>query len=256
MTKVAIIVLALAALVSPAFGQSPVYYASPSGVDNNACSQAQPCTPEGAYVLCHITEPTGDLCEIQLADGTYLDPGINLYYYRFATLRGNCSNPSSVTLVNTKPGMALIWVQDHAIAAVKCLRLEGHVGGTSGIVARQHVIVDYDNLIFGNMPGGSHISMNDFSIASCTGPVAIAGNATVHAAASNLSKINLGCEMNINGVFGIDFFVVASRFSIVDASAARFTGSYFVSGIACFQTAGLVDKAAQAFPGSSPGNCP
>jgi hypothetical protein len=84
--------------------------------------------------------------------------------------------------------------------------------------------------------------MTDFSIASCSGMVQIAGNAAVHVSAFKNSVVNLPCEMNINGVFNIDYFVNAQSFGIVDANIARFSGSYYVSGVTCNQFAGVVYK--------------
>src|SRR5207244_2422896 len=103
--------------------------------------QVQPCTPQGAFEVCHqATVPTG-VCNVQLADGVYYDPEINIFYYRIVNLIGNCANPSSVMLVGTRRNTTLIWVQDHAIGIFACLRLEGYTGGVNGIAGRQHVII-------------------------------------------------------------------------------------------------------------------
>jgi hypothetical protein len=256
MTKAAIASVIFALLVSPALGQG-IYYAAPSGVDNPTCSQAQPCTPRGAFIACSHDTPTADMCQIQLADGEYYDPEINIYYYRAASYLGNCANPSSVRLIGTLRNTTLIWVQDHAIGVFGCMRLEGFTGGVTGIAGRQHVIVDYSNIVFGNMPGGSHVTMNEFSIASCLGQVKIAGDALVHASAFSNSKINLGCEMNLNGVFNIDFFVNTAAWSVINANSARFTGSFFVKSIAACNSDGLaLVYRTQPFPGlPEPGNC-
>jgi hypothetical protein len=44
-------------------------------------------------------------CHVQLADGIYLDPEINIFYYRFISVTGNCDSPQAVVLRATKPGI-------------------------------------------------------------------------------------------------------------------------------------------------------
>jgi len=51
---------------------------------------------------------------------------------------------------------------------VRCLTLEATAPSAVG---RQHIIADYECVIFGPMPEGVHIGMTEFSIASCIGPV-------------------------------------------------------------------------------------
>jgi hypothetical protein len=253
----AALVSAFVVFAAPACAQQ-TYFASPSGPRNSVCSQAEPCTPQWAFVVCHeATVPTG-VCNIQLADGDYLDPEINIYYYRFVNIVGNCTNPSLVRLIGTRPATTLIWVQDHAIGVFSCMRLEGYTGSVTGIAGRQHVIVDYARIIFGNMPGGAHVLMTEFSIASCGDVVMIAGNVAVHAAALKNSVINLPCSITTNGQFNVDFFAAAQTFGVIDARGAQFTGSYQVVGVDCFQATGVVFKPVngQPFLGSAKGNRP
>jgi len=253
--RTVIAVALVLAMVVPAGATS--YFAAPNGVDNGTCSQAQPCTAQGAFMRCHLDSPSGDKCNIQLAPGDYYDPGINVFYYRLASFSGDCANPSAVRLIGTIPGTALIWVQDHAIGIFGCMLLVAHVGGVTGIAGRQHVIIDYYNIMFANMSGGQHIALNEFSIASCVGPVTINGNAIAHAGVVNLSKVNLSCPFTINGVFAIDYFISTSGWSIVDASQATFTGSFFVTGTQCTSFQAIVTRPlnGQPFPGTTRGNC-
>lgn len=229
------------------------YYAAPNGVDSTSCTQATPCTAQGAFMRCHLDQPQGDVCNIQLADGDYINPGINVFYYRFANFTGNCGNPSSVRLIGTQ-AVTLAWVQDHAVGIFGCMRFEGFVSGVNGILGRQHVIIDYYSVVFGNMPGGTHVGMNEFSIASCGSSVTIAGNTVVHAGASKLSIINLPCTIVINGVFAIDFFVNTQAWSVVAAQGVVFSGSFNVTGRRCNSDFAIVYRT-QAFPGSIDGNC-
>jgi len=146
------------------------YFAAPQGNDSGVCDRANPCTAQGAFMRCHLDQPVGETCNIQLADGDYVDPEISVFYYRFASFSGNCANPSSVRLIGTKPYPTLFWVQDHAIGLIGCVRFEGYVGGVIAIEARQHAIVDYYNLVFGNLPLGTHVHLTEFSIARAAAP--------------------------------------------------------------------------------------
>jgi len=252
------LMLAVLMLTAPsaAVAASGSYFAAPNGVDSGPCSQAQPCTPQGAFMRCRADAPAGDVCNIQLAPGDYIDPGINVFYYRFASFSGDCKDPSAVRLIGTIPGSTLAWVQDHAIGIFSCMQLVAHVGGVIGIAGRQHVIVDYGNIIFGNME--KHVSLNEFSIASCVGPVMIAGNAAVHADVNSMSKLNmLACPFTINGVFSIGYFINAGTWSVVAAQGATFRGDFFITGTQCNSFYAIVSPPQnhQPFPGTTPGNC-
>jgi hypothetical protein len=147
-------------------------YASPTGT-NDECSRERPYTAQAAANTCQ--EKSRDMCTVHLADGVYVDPAIDIHYYRGITIKGNCEAPQNVVLRATKPG-ALISIQDHTIGILGCLTLEATVPGTAGLLGRQHVIIDYDRMIFGPMSGGTHIALTEFSIASC-GSASITGDA-------------------------------------------------------------------------------
>ena len=85
------------------------YYVAPSGTDNGVCTEAQPCTPQGAVKLCF--QPDG--CRIDVADGDYPNPAIDIFYRRTVLMIGNCNNPAAVRLHATQPNAVLITVQDH-----------------------------------------------------------------------------------------------------------------------------------------------
>jgi len=248
--------LLLFLMFASAVPAAATYFAAPNGIDNPTCSPSAPCTAQGAFMRCHLDMPPGGVCNIQLADGDYVDPGINVFYYRLAALTGNCANVGAVRLIGTTP-TALIWIQDHSIGIVRCMQLVAFVGGVVGIAGRQHVIIDYDRIVFGNMTAGVQIALSDHSIASCLGPVTIAGNAAMHAIVGAFSKLNLSCDVNINGIFAIDYFINTNSFSIVDASQARFIGNFNVIGTQCNLANAIVSRPrnGQAFPGSVPGNC-
>jgi hypothetical protein len=99
--------------------------------------------------------------------------------------------------------------------------------------------------------------MNEFSIASCLSTVSIEGNARIHVLAMNLSKVNVGCEVNLAQHSQIETFISASLWSIVDAASARFTGAGVEGeGVRCSNNAAIVVKPSngQPFPGTR-GDC-
>jgi hypothetical protein len=246
--------VALAALLAwshPAGAQqSTTLHAAPSGTINPECTVAQPCTVQTAVERCAERAP--QVCHVMLANGVYPDPAVNIYYYRFVNLIGDCAGPQNVVLRATQANSTLVWVQDHAIAAVRCLTLDATAPHVLGIAGRQHVIVDYDTLMFG--PLGTAISMTEFSIASCLGNNWITGSATAHVHASSLSKINLNCSVNIAlPNLGVGYFVLASDFSIVSAQGATFSGES-LTGTRCTSANSLVYRNGP-FPGDAAGNC-
>jgi len=243
------------------------FVAAPNGVHKGKCTSRRPCSPQGAVNAC----PDGRVCSILLKPGLYLDPAVNIHYHRTIMLYGNCEDPHAVIFRATKPG-ALVAIQDHAIGAVRCLTLEATAPGAVGISGRQHIIADYERVIFGPMPEGTHLSMNEFSIASCIGPVWISGDASIHASASAHAKLNLGCHMTLTEPRAFTYFVSAVTFSIVDApqlvfdsvatrvvSASAVDAAAVVGPIAtgegCHSSNSIVFRPEQGFPGASPGNC-
>ena len=229
-------------------------YASPSGVDKGPCSESEPCTPRGAAEACH-GQPA-EVCWVYLADGVYQSPEIDLFYYRFTLVQGNCSHPENVVL----RGMTtenLITVQDHAIAHVRCMTLEAAPGvsGVNGIATRQHIILDYDNLIFGPMPDGTHLSGGGHSIANCVGPVWLTGGAKVHAHIADYSKLNLGCAYTLTNHLLFGWFINAGLHAIVAARGATFSGS--ATGVRCNQYKAdvFMPQLPRQFPGDQDGNC-
>jgi hypothetical protein len=235
------------ALVGPAQGID--FVAAPDGDDNLECTEARPCSPQGAVNAC----PDGNICNIKLQPGIYLDPAVNITYHRLISLMGDCNDANAVILRSTKPGTVLVWVQDHAIGTVSCVEMDSESSGTIGISARQHTIVDYDRVIFGAMRGGMHVAMTQFSIANCSESVWIKGDAQMHVRATYNSQLNLGCSITLTEPRAFTYFVSAQAFSIIDAQNAKFFGS--ATGVGCYSWNAIVHLPAQGFPGSEPGNC-
>ena len=68
---------AIAALLLETARAGPDYtfFASPSGGSNGQCTEALPCSPQGAVDAC----PIGSNCTIFLERGLYIDPAVNMY---------------------------------------------------------------------------------------------------------------------------------------------------------------------------------
>jgi hypothetical protein len=105
---------------------------------------------------------------------------------------GKCNAPEKL-LRATKPGTNIIMVKDHAIAVVNCLSIDATetATGVGGVVARQHTVIDYDTIIFGLLPGGTHVSLTEYSIASYLRSAWITDDAAYHARATYFSKLSL-----------------------------------------------------------------
>ena len=182
-----------AALVRANGPRLTALYASPDGTDNGVCSQSMPCTAQSVLNAC----PVGGLCSLNLADGLYLDPAMNFYYHRTVGITGNCSNPSAVELRATIPGTKLVWVQDNAILSISCVKLAATSSGNTGVAGRQHVIVDMQDIVWGDFLQGVRIALDELSISSCAVTQQILGSAAVHVTVGNLSKYNDGCKTQI-----------------------------------------------------------
>ncbi|MFL4980958.1 MAG: hypothetical protein ACJ8FV_21010 [Xanthobacteraceae bacterium] len=243
---------AIAALLLETAQAGPDYtfFASPSGGSNGQCTQALPCSPQGAVEACLI----GSACTIVLQPGIYIDPAVNIYYHRTLYMTGDCGNPYAVVFRATRPNTPLVFVQDHATGRIGCLTMESTTTGTSGLFGRQHSIIDYFSIAFGSMRNGRHVALNEFSIASCGETIWLIAGATVHAGVWNLSKLNLACQINLTNPWIFEYFLVATDWSIVDAYDATFTGpgAGHSAGIRCFNYLAIVNRPlnGQSFPGN------
>jgi hypothetical protein len=121
--------LMLLAGITAAFADD-LYVATTGSDTNNSCrTQATPCLT-GQHAVDQI--PFATVSSIHFADGIY-NGQINIFYWRFVVLEGNCANPQSVSLRPTANNQAIVWGQDGAIAHVQCFELNGN--GFSGITA-------------------------------------------------------------------------------------------------------------------------
>jgi gas vesicle protein len=230
------------------------FYAAPETIDNPECSLQRPCSPQGAFRACR--SQLIENCVISLTDGVYDDPEINIYYYRLVQLTGNCSNPNAVVLRATKDNTTLIWIQDHAIGIIECMTLDSTAKGTIAIAGRQHVIIDYKDIVFGETNGGHHLSMTEYSIASCVGRNTISGGAHIHAGVSDMSKLNMSCQWHLSAPAHFNYFYSAVDFSKIDAGRATYTGDVAEStGTKCNASNSSIDVQVSALPGDRDGKC-
>jgi hypothetical protein len=230
------------------------FYAAPETTDNPECSLQRPCSPQGALRACR-SQPI-EQCVISLTDGLYDDPEINIYYHRLVKLTGNCSNPNAVVLRATKHDTTLVWIQDHAIGIIECMTLDSTAKGTIAIAGRQHVIIDYRDIVFGDTNGGHHLSMTEHSIANCVGPNTISGGAHIHAGVSDMSNLIMNCHWHLSAPAHFDYFYNAVDFSKIDAGRATYTGDVAEStGTKCNASNSSIDVQVSALPGNRDGNC-
>jgi hypothetical protein len=127
-------------------------------------------------------------CAIVLSDGVYLNPAVDVSHYRFAHFIGNCAEPHAVIFCSTEPNMVLITIQDHATGAIRCITCYSEASGSSCLYARQHSILDYDRIVFGAVPNGTHVALAEFSIGTCGRTIWLAGDAYVHIQSAHTSS--------------------------------------------------------------------
>jgi len=188
---------------------------------NNAAdcrSQATACrTAQGAIDKI----PLGSIANVMFAPGNYPDP-INILYYRFVALWGDCKDRASVVL-RVDIRQAIIWVQDHAVATINCLTLEATAEGATGIAARQFSIADYSAVRFGQFPAGTHVHATEMGKINCINRegeepgIEIFGDASRHGNATDGSTLSLNCDVSIIGSRKFDYFLTANVQSIIRA---------------------------------------
>jgi hypothetical protein len=216
LTIALLITLALSAC-APVHAQQ-TYYATPNGATGGPCSEAAPCTPQACVETC----PQGHLCAVKLAPGVYVNPEVDVHHYKTITMLGDCADPAAVTFRATQE-TTLAWVQDHATLIIGCLSLESTTGQAVGLRGRQNAILDYFMIRFGRMR--THVALTEHSTATCGATVWLLGGATVHANVNTHVNLNLFCEVNVPAPISFDYFLIASRYAVVDAGPARFTGA-------------------------------
>jgi hypothetical protein len=236
-------------------GAQTYYVAKTDSDDSNPCTAPlAPCkTIQGAV----SKVPLGSFANIIVGAGVYdigsahgLDPLINILYYRFVAIFGECANRGNVVLRGNDANKAIIWAQDHVIAALGCMTITAapNVSGVIGFATRQYAIGDCSRLRFGPMPGGYHLLANENSKINCD-TTELAGGAAVHAYVNKQSNITFGALSAPSPVvFDTAIFQVAP-FGILDAASLTVAGAIMGKSYIC--DFGFVSQPAGGLPGSA-----
>lgn len=201
---------ALAFLTLPAEAQrapQPLakFFASPIAFDNPICSQAQPCTPQGAVMACQ--SQWMPLCAVFLAPGVYIDPGIDVYHYKFIQFFGNinftngtlaCNDSTSVVLRANTNNTVILRGQDHATVSASCLTMDSAPGvvGVTAISTRNFVIADFMRIIFGALPNGLHVSLTYQSVSYCIVDATVVGGGGLRTWVDGSSELVMACTVH------------------------------------------------------------
>lgn len=137
---------------------------------------------------------------IQLADGTFT-AGANitgsLHGQTTIAIIGNPISPGNC-IIQVGASAICFNVQDHAGLSLSGMRLVSTGAGAIGIGARQFSIVDFGDIQFSTMSGGTHISLEDNSVASAIAGYNIIGDAAVHISASRNCMVNIPQTVTMN----------------------------------------------------------
>jgi hypothetical protein len=136
------------------------------------------------------------------------------------TIIGNESNPSTCQF-NRTVAQPIFNVQDYAILVIAGFQLSSPVGVTF-FVARQHVIIDIQNMIFGSNAGGTAIQAFANSVVNLTGTI------TLNSANGGTTLIGAGVNSRVttNATFlvptgqqaGYSVWFSASEAGMIDAN--------------------------------------
>jgi len=119
--------------------QRLVLFIATTGVDAGDCTSF-PCRT-CRYALTQI--PFGSRGRVMFAPGVYSEPPdetivCNMFYHRVISLQGaldddeNCIDPTQTVIRLTKPGATAFYIQDFAVAGVRCLTIEEAPAATVG----------------------------------------------------------------------------------------------------------------------------
>src|SRR5262245_6139599 len=270
-TAAAATAIALFAVAASSVAQQRlVLFIATTGVDAGDCTSF-PCRT-CRYALTQI--PFGSRGRVMFAPGVYSEPPdetivCNIFYHRVISLQGpldddeNCIDPAQTVIRLTKPGATAFYIQDFAVAGVRCLTIEEAPGGDgrpsplngNAFSSRQHTVLDYGEL--SAAVSGMVVMADELSMASCIGPVTIASDMIAYAAVSFGSKLNLGCPHTLPTRLNFSaYFAAATSFSMINAHGATFSGdgAGTSTGLKCSGSRSeIVEPAApHSFPGDQP----
>lgn len=227
-------------------------FIDPAGSDSNGCLTAlAPClTPQRVIDLC----PTGWICSVTMAAGTYNAENTILSYYKGVSFSGDCGSPTGVNWRVTSNGTYAILVQDHAILGMSCMQITSGATGNTGIYVRQFAIADYVDISWGAFAAGTHVFVIQGS-ANCAGANnQILGGAAFHVHAGNNSTVNYSCTETIPSATSWTTFARAFYSSVIDVTGSTFSGAGATTstGAQCnADGVSVIAKGAVVFPGTA-----
>jgi outer membrane receptor for monomeric catechols len=114
-------------------------------------------------------------------------------------------------------------VQDGAILIASCFTASSGARNNIVFQGRQFGTLDWQDINFGAVAGGTHISLQDTASGSCTGPYMIGNNAAVHVSATH-SNLRLNCAISVPYPLAFTAFMQLMDKAIAYAGAATFSG--------------------------------
>ena len=214
-----------------------------------------------AIVADQFNLTSGVAVTIQFADGTYTAPFIAQPYVGNGQIivQGNVTTPNNVLFQTTI-------VRNAIFAVFECRRrldsLQGFgisstvgSGNGNGVLVQGSCALSYNNMNFGALPGGFHLSSSFSGIITQTGNYTISGGAASHAIAQDLSVIHitqLASTITISGTpaFSTSFVQTHGAGAVIGILPSLFSGS--ATGTRWQATLlSLIDSGA---PTSIPGN--
>lgn len=243
-------------------------YVSPTGNDANPGTVGSPflTIQHAINVAQQAYDCAGFTMTIQLADGLYTAGGAltgAMVGQVEIIIAGNDGAPGNVT-VQVGAGQACFFAKDYGAISIHGMTLTS--AGGFGINVAQFGIIDYYNVIFGTMPGGTHIQCSQLGSVNATSGYEIAGGASFHIAlqsggASFNSTAIPQLHSSIVILPGVAFtgcFLSISGQSLAVLGAVAFAGPLNATGIRWQMFGGgLMDFGGQdpnSLPGSTNGD--
>jgi hypothetical protein len=129
---------------------------------------------------------------VDVVDETFTESVISLGYFGYdfssvgISLRGNTTTPGNCVWQTSGNNTTCLLVRDYGVINVQGFKFVGLGTGNQALDVSQFAVVDFGNVEFSTMTGGSHISVS--SMGSCnylTGTYVVSGNVSQHLFISN-----------------------------------------------------------------------
>lgn len=214
----------------------PSLYVAPSGDDTRGA-----LTPETAVrtiqravdIALYDIDSAGQPPQIWLANGDYapfqvVADGVGANQ---VAVHGNPKSPRLVTITGRAAG-PIVYAKDKGIVTIDGVILQGAVPGAWGLLAEQLAVIDFRDLVFGDMPGGYHISAVHAGYVNCIGDYSITGGAISHLNAQCAGHISPGGNYSVRivGAPAFEWFWMADSLAIIDVGVAPVMYKGSISG--------------------------